>query len=281
MPWTSSGDVSIRTRMTGLPASLASTARSGSKIAWPTAAPGEAFRPLPRQPIPHLRLGGLVEARQEELDDLRRVDALERLLAGDELLVRHVDGDLHGGRRRPLAGARLEHVERAALDRELEVLHVAVVALEALGDLLELRVHLGHLVAHLADLRRGPDAGDDVLALRVGQVLAVDRSLAGVRVTGERDAGARVVAHVAEHHGHDVHRGAEVVRDLVVLAVVVGALAEPRVEDGAHGQLELPIRIGRERLPRLLLDDLRERLGRRRAAGRRSGRCRASPWPSS
>ena len=38
-------------------------------------------------------------------------------------------------------------------------------------------------------------------------------------------------------------------RDLVELAVVVGALAEPRVEDGAHGQLELPIRIGRERPP--------------------------------
>ena len=47
MPCTSSGEVSMRTRMTGLPASLASTARSGSKMAWPTAAPGEAFRPLP------------------------------------------------------------------------------------------------------------------------------------------------------------------------------------------------------------------------------------------
>ena len=33
--------------MTGSPASLAATARSGSKIAFPTAAPGDAFRPLP------------------------------------------------------------------------------------------------------------------------------------------------------------------------------------------------------------------------------------------
>ena len=49
-------------------------------------------------------------------------------------------------------------------------------------------------------------------------------------------------------------------RDLVELAVVVSALAEPGVEDGAHGELELPVRIGRERLPRLLLHDLREAL---------------------
>ena len=51
----------------------------------------------------------------------------------DDPLVDHVDGDPHGGRGGPLARAGLEHVQAAALDRELEVLHVPVVALEALG----------------------------------------------------------------------------------------------------------------------------------------------------
>ena len=63
--------------------------------------------------------------------------------------VDHVGRDAHGRRRRPLAAARLEHVQPAALDRELEVLHVAVVALQASRDLLELAVDLGHPVAHV------------------------------------------------------------------------------------------------------------------------------------
>ena len=89
---------------------------------------GRGVQALAEQPVPHLRLGRLVEARQEQLDDLGGVDPLERLLARQDALVDHVDRDLHRGRRGPLAGSGLEHVELAALDRELEVLHVAVVA---------------------------------------------------------------------------------------------------------------------------------------------------------
>jgi hypothetical protein len=132
------------------------------------------------------------------------------------------------------------------------------VRLELVGDLLELPIDLGQVLAHLADLLRRADPGHDVLTLRVGQVLAVERLLAGVRIAGERDAGARVVAHVPEDHRHDVHGGAEVMRDPVELAVVVRTLSEPGVEDGAHGELELPVRIGRELVPGLVLDDLRE-----------------------
>ena len=48
---------------------------------------------------------------------------------------------------------------------------------------------------------RGTDAGNDVLALRVGQELAHELLLAGGGVAGEGNAGAAVVAHVAERHG--------------------------------------------------------------------------------
>ena len=44
--------------------------------------------------------------------------------------------------------------------------------------------------------------------------------LAGGGVAGERDAGAGVVALVAEHHRLDVDRGAEVVGDVLHAAVV-------------------------------------------------------------
>ena len=46
MPWKSSGEVSIRTRMIFSPRSTHSTAVSASNTARPTAAPGEALRPL-------------------------------------------------------------------------------------------------------------------------------------------------------------------------------------------------------------------------------------------
>ena len=146
------------------------------------------------------------------------------LLLGDDALGHHVRGDLHGRRGGPLGAPRLEHVQPAALDGELQVLDVAVVLLEPLADALELAVHGGHRVAHLGDLRRRPDAGHDVLALGVGEVLAEEDLLARVGVAREGDAGARVVAHVAEDHGHDVDGRAEVVGDLLVVAVVAARL---------------------------------------------------------
>ena len=68
------------------------------------------------------------------------LDPADRLVLADRALRDHVDRDLHGGRGGPLRRAGLEHVELAALDRELEVLDVAVVALELLADPLELVV---------------------------------------------------------------------------------------------------------------------------------------------
>ena len=107
----------------------------------------------------------------------------------------------------PLAGPGLEHVEGAVLHRELDVLHLLVVRLELLADGHELLVDLGHLLLEPADRLGGADAGDDVLALGVDQVVAVEDVLAGVRVAGEGDAGARVVPHVAEDHRLDVDGG--------------------------------------------------------------------------
>ena len=127
-----------------------------------------------------------------------------------------------------LADARLEHVQLAALDRELEVLDVAVVLLQLLADALELGVDLGHLVAASALIFGGvrmPATTSSPWALV--RYSPKSTLLAGVRVAREGDAGARVVAHVAEDHRHDVDRRAQVVGDLVVLAVVAGTLAEP------------------------------------------------------
>src|SRR5206468_863738 len=57
--------------------------------------------------LPRLLDLGFVEARQEELLDVQRVHALQRLVLVDELLAHHVGRDLHRRARRPLRAARL------------------------------------------------------------------------------------------------------------------------------------------------------------------------------
>ena len=244
--------------MTFSPRSTHSTAVSASNTARPTAAPGEALRPLTIFFAPLSAAGSKVSRRSwSTWAGSIRATASSLLIVA---LVDHVDGDLHGGGRGPLRVARLEHVQPAALDRELEVLDVPVVRLELLADAHELVVRLGHVVLELADLGGGADARDHVLALGVGQVLAEQDALARVGIAGERDAGAGVVAHVPEHHRDDVHGRAEVVGDLLAVAVVVGALAEPRGEHGLDGEVELLVGVGREVGAGVGLDDALELL---------------------
>src|SRR2546423_7091708 len=197
----------------------------------------------------------LIEARKEELLYLRRLDALDGVVLRDEALLDHVGRDLDRGRGRAFGGARLEHVELAALDRELEVLRVAVVLLEPLRDLLEFGIRRRKVLLHLRDLRWRANARDHVLALRVRQIFAVELLRAGVRIAREGDARPGIVAHVPEHHRDDAACGPEVVRDLELLAVVLGALPEPGSEHRLDRQAQLILWLGRERLPGFLADD--------------------------
>ncbi len=231
----------------------------------PDGGAGRRVQPLgkPRGRLP----GGRIELVAQQLVDVRRLDPLKGGPAVDDAGLDHVGGNPDGRSRGPLRAAGLEHVEPAPLDRELEVLDVLVVLLEALADALELGIRLRHLVAQAADRLRRPDPRHDVLALRVGEVLAVEHRLAGVRVAGEGHAGPGIVAHVPEHHGHDVDGRPEVVRDLLVVAVVARALSEPAGEDGLDGEVQLLVRIGRKVPPGVLADDRQER--RRDLAQRR------------
>ena len=174
-----------------------------------------------------------VDHRVQQLVELVRVDARHRLLARDQPLVDHLDGDAQGGRGGALAGARLQEEERALLDRELDVLHLPVVRLEPPKRLDEAVERLRHPLAHRLDRLGRADAGDDVLALRVREELAEEPCLAGSGVAREADAGTRAFALVPEDHLDDVDRGAEVVGDLVGPPVDLGARRVPRVEHRA------------------------------------------------
>ncbi len=90
------------------------------------------------------------------------------------------------------------------------------------------------------------DASHDVLALSVDEEVAVALVGAVSRVAREGDAGCGGVALVAEDHDLDVHGRAEIVGNLVLLAVEDCARRVPGAEDCLLCKAELQVRIGRE-----------------------------------
>ena len=66
----------------------------------------------------------------QQLVELRRVDPRDGLLLRDQALLDHLDRGPERRGRGPLRRPCLEQEERPLLDRELDVLHVAVVLLE-------------------------------------------------------------------------------------------------------------------------------------------------------
>ena len=195
-----------------------------------------------------------VELGEHQRRQLGTVHPLERFVHVDESLVDELDRDPERGLGGALAHPGLQHPELAVLDGELDVAQVAVVPLEGR--------HVRHQLveAGLVDLlevvqRDGvADARDDVLALRVLEVVAVDALGAGRRVAGEGDAGAGVHATVAEDHGADVDGGPEVGGDALAAPVDRRPLGVPRVEDGAHGHAQLLAGVLREVTAGVLAD---------------------------
>ena len=194
-----------------------------------------------------------VERRVEQGVEALRVDHGDGLFLGDHALVDQIAGDLHRGGRGALAVSGLEHVELLVFNREFHVLHVAVVVLQLVADVHELRIGLGHDLGQLLDALRGADAGDDVFALGIHQELTEQLLLAGGGVAREGDARAGRIAGVAEDHGLDVDGGAPIGGDVVHAAIVDRARVVPAAEHGLDGAHQLFLRVLRELFAELFL----------------------------
>ena len=194
----------------------------------------------------HLELGARIDRRMQELLELGGIDPLHGLVPRQQALTRHVDRGTERSGRGALGATRLQQVEASALDRELDVLDVAVVPFERGDRGLELCMSFGQHRAHLGHRQGCPRAGDDVLALRLGEELAVEARPAGRGVTAEADARRRVRVSVSEHHLHDVRRGARILGDPRRGAIDLGAGGVPGVEDRRDGGEELLFRILRK-----------------------------------
>ncbi len=170
-----------------------------------------------------------------------RGDALDRLSARkrERCVIGHIDGDPQRGLRAALADPALEHPEPARLDRELDVAQVRVVPLQTRGVGAELGGDRRQTLVEHRDRLRLVAARHDVLTLGVEQDVAVQSRLAGCRIAREEHAGGRGRATIAEDHGLDRHRGAEVVGDPLLLPIGAGPIAVPGAEDGLHRQPQL------------------------------------------
>ena len=180
-PWMSSGLVSSRTSTTFAPVLPRVSRAIGVEDGLAARRAGRGGETRRER----LALVRRIEAREQHLLEVRGIDARDRFLAREQALFVHLDRGAHHRRGVHLAVAGLQAIQRAALDRELEVLHFAVMLLEPVAQLDELRVHGRASPSTMSAMRlRRADAGDDVLALGVGQVLAVELVLAraGLRV---------------------------------------------------------------------------------------------------
>jgi len=181
------------------------------------------------------------------------VDLHQRFFLGNHALVDQIASDLQSSLSGSLTVTALEHIELLVLNGELHILHVVIVIFQGLADFHELLEGFGELLLHLGDGHGGTNAGHHVFALSVGQELAEQALAAGSGGAGERNAGAAVIAHVAEGHHLYVNSGAPGIGDVVVHAVDIGAGVVPGAEHGLDGGEELFLGIVGEVLAQLVL----------------------------
>ncbi len=184
----------------------------------------------------------------------------------DQTFLDHIDGDLHGSARRALAATGLKHPKLPALDGELHILHVAVMGFQLLADREEFLKCLRHQLFHRRLVGAGcktcrfsdglgrADTGDDILALRVDEELAVKLFFTGGGVAGESNACRGGGAEIAEHHGLDVDCRSPVAGDIVQMAVGDGACVHPAGKDSADRAPELDFGILRKGFIQLVFD---------------------------
>src|SRR5271165_3427035 len=141
--------------------------------------------------------------------------------------------------RTALADTGLQQPQAALLDGELDVTHVREVPLEQVAILPQRRRDGWHpLVEHgHREGLAGPRY--DILALGLEEHIAKRRALSGRGIAGEQNSGCRLRIDVAEHHGLDRYRRAQLVGNALDLPVGRSPLAVPGPEHRLDRRSEL------------------------------------------
>ena len=169
----------------------------------------------------------LVENRSKELVELACGNSGNSGLLVDEAFLDHFDLGPEPAEDRSLSVSGLQHVELSFLDCELHILHVVIMLLESLSDLAELIVDIGVDLAECFDGLRCSDTGNNVLALSVHEILAVEVVVSCGGVTCECNTCTGCLTHVTEDHALDVDCCSEKSADVIHLSVLDGSGVVP------------------------------------------------------
>ena len=190
--------------------------------------------------------GRRVKLRMKQGVQVTRIDHRYRFFLSSHALVYQIAGNLQSRLSGSLSVTCLKHVQLSMLYGKLHILHVSVVLLQNIAYFLKLLERLREFLFHLGDVHRGTNAGNHVLALRVGKELTEQSLCSGSRVAGECHAGAAVVAHISKGHHLYVDSGSPGVGNIVVAAVYVRSGVVPGTEHGLHCANQLLLRVRRE-----------------------------------
>ena len=178
----------------------------------------------------------------------------------DESFTHHLDRDADGSEAGAFAVAGLQDVEAVVFDRELEVLHVLEMLLEEGANFHQRLVRRRHFRGELRNRMRRAHAGDNIFALGVDQIFAVENFLTTCRIAGEGDASGAGIAHVAKDHRLHVDGRAPIVGNAVLAPINHRAVVVPGTENGADRAPKLGARVLRKRFAGALLDQILEAL---------------------
>ncbi len=191
----------------------------------------------------------------KKLIKLRGLHPHHRIPFGDKLFFDHVHRHIQSRCTGTFSDTRLQHPESSLLNRELQILHVLVVAFEFVSDRDQLFVKLRILflkreqvlvliiLGFFVKRRRRPGSGNDIFTLCVHEPLAVEFVLTGCGVSRESDTRRTLFSHVTENHGLYVCRGTPFVRDTLDATVRVGTFTVPAFEYRTNSTPELLHRI--------------------------------------
>src|SRR5262249_17826811 len=90
----------------------------------------------------------------------------------------------------------------------------------------------------------------------IEQIFAVEFLFSSTGVASKGYTSTTIIAHVSEDHGLHIYRCAQIVWDLVKIAIVDSTLVVPGREDGLNCLMQLLVNIGGKRLARLTLSNL-------------------------
>ncbi len=159
--------------------------------------------------------GAGFKARMQQLIEPGGVNAPQRIRPADLPFFDQINRYLYSRCRRPLAAAGLQKIELPLFNGELDILHIAVVLFQPAAQTDELAVNFRQGAAELFEGTGCADAGDNILALSIQQIFAVDPFFTISGAAGKSNPGAAVIAQVSVNHGLHGHSCAEMIRNSV------------------------------------------------------------------